>query len=76
MLVHSVIGFTTFTTTCNLQGAALTEGLPKNSVTESLYAVNVELLERLEIEKKKVEEHNTHHDVIVSRLEQLVAAVS
>ncbi|GAU97954.1 hypothetical protein RvY_09169 [Ramazzottius varieornatus] len=56
-------------------GAALNEGLPKNSVTESLYAVNVKLLERLEIEKKKVEEHNTHHDVIVSQLEQLVATV-
>ena len=60
----------------DFQGTALTEGLPaQNSVTESLFAVNVKLLERLDHEKKKVEEKNERHQEIVSQLEQLVATV-
>jgi hypothetical protein len=59
-----------------VKGAALADELPKDSLSESLYSVNVKLLNRLEFEKKKVDKKNEEHSAMTAQLEELVATVS
>ncbi|OQV20146.1 hypothetical protein BV898_05937 [Hypsibius exemplaris] len=56
-------------------GSALNDELPKDSLSESLYSVNVKLLSRLEAEKQKVEKRNKEQHAMTAQLQELVATV-